>query len=125
MRQVSPAGWAGPAYPNSSTTNHSISNLLNCGQDGCLFNVTADSGEHENLAEAMPDVVASLGRRLDELSKGIWQNQEKGIDACPKNISGLCACWMAEHVYGGFMGILLNLLCRCNEFYLYTNCSCA
>lgn len=62
------------------------------------------AGEHYNLASEMPATLTALGARLDELKKGIWQNNEKGVDACPKNITGLCACWMAEHRYHGFLG---------------------
>ena len=52
----------------------------------------------------MPDKLAALDARLAELKAGFWSNKEKGINACPKNITGLCACWMAQHVYKGYMG---------------------
>ena len=108
---VSPAGWAGSAYPNSSTGEHPIDVSINCGDPGCLFNVVEDPGEHNDLAASMPDKAAALDARRTELAKGIWQNKEKGVDACPsidpatgKPITGPCACWMAANVYAGFMG---------------------
>ena len=112
-------------YPNASSPQESIQQALDCGSTGCLFNVSADEGEHHNLADSMPDLLTTLGARLDELKKGIWQNNERGVDACPSNITGLCACWMAEHVYGGFMGALFYLcpfFCFVFVFYVLLNC---
>jgi len=101
---VSPAGWAGVAYPNASTAQHSIDYKIDCGDKGCLFNISADEGEHFNLAEQYPEKVEELGARMDELKKGIWQNNEQGHDSCPPNTTGLCACWMAWNKYDGFLG---------------------
>ena len=80
---MSPAGWQGARYPNTSSANgHDPGTLLNCGvAPGCLFDVRRDPGEHDDLAQAMPDVAARLGARLDELKQDFWQNAEEGADA--------------------------------------------
>ncbi len=112
--QTGPAGWAGPVYPNASSAAHSIDVDVDCGTAGCLFNVTADPGEHNDLAASMPAAVAALGARLDELALGIWENEETGTDACPPNTTGTepCACWMAWHRYGGFLGACVRACVR-------------
>ena len=103
--KVSPAGWQGLTYPNASTATHEPDTVLDCGMGpGCVFNVAQDPGEHVDLATAHPKRAAALAARLDELRQGFWQNQEKGIDACPQHVESKCACWMAANVYDGFMG---------------------
>ena len=102
--KVAPSGWAGVVYPNASTHDRPIDVPYDCGSGGCLFNVVEDEGEHHDLAASMPDKLAALDARRQEWVKTIWQNHEKGVDACPPNTTGKCACWMAENVYAGFMG---------------------
>ena len=46
----------------------------------------------------------ALIKRLAQLSKSFWANRERGVDACPPGAPGPCACWMAKHKYGGFLG---------------------
>ncbi len=104
LSQVGPAGWAGVQYPNASTASHDICYEVDCGATGCLFDVVADPGEYNDLAAQRPDDLARLNARLDVLKQGIWANNERGVDACPANVTELCACWMASHVYGGFLG---------------------
>ena len=64
------AVWQGPVYPNASTswTNTPVE----CGAGGCLFNVFADPGEHEDLASREPGVLAEMQARLAELRRGVF-----------------------------------------------------
>lgn len=52
-----------------------------CLAKACLFNILADPTEHHDVAEAHPDVVASMTSRLFELAKGEVTVAESGI--CP------------------------------------------
>merc|ERR1712080_5183 len=71
---------------------------------GCLFDLSIDMTEHNNIAASKPDIVQQLYTRLLELRKGFWSNKEKGVNACPDNITIPCGCWMANAKYGGFFG---------------------
>jgi len=44
-----PAGWAANLFPNNTSAEGDVSFSVDCAQ-GCLFNVTADPNEHDNLA---------------------------------------------------------------------------
>jgi len=108
---ITEAGWEGPHYPNATSGDHEVTSIkMECGTPspngtgGCLFNVSVDMTEHDNIAAAHPDIVQFLYNRLQTLKKGFWENSEKGIDACPKNITIPCGCWMANAKYGGFFG---------------------
>jgi arylsulfatase B len=98
------ASWEGDYYPNSTSIAHDPYNFsLGC-DSGCLFNVSADPTEHDNLAEAMPDVVAAMSARFQYWLSTYYQNHEQGVNSCPSDITGECACWMAMNKYGGFFG---------------------
>lgn len=101
--KVKDAGWTGPVFPNSSTSA-SVNQALDCGKDGCLFDVVNDPTEQADVAAANPDVVTRLNARLAELNKGNYGNSDKGVDDCPAGTAGPCACWKAAHIYGGFFG---------------------
>ena len=105
---VSPAGWTGPAYPNASSGHGDAGAvLLNCttpGKPACLFDVVQDPEERHDIALEQPELVQTLIKRLAQLSKSFWANRERGSDACPPGAPGPCACWMAKHKYGGFLG---------------------
>ena len=105
---VSPAGWTGPAYPNASSGHGDAGAvLLNCttpGKLACLFDVVQDPEERHDIALEQPELVQTLIKRLAQLSKSFWANRERGVDACPPGTPPPCACWMAKHKYGGFLG---------------------
>jgi hypothetical protein len=44
-----PAGWSAALFPNATSHEGDVSYAVDCSA-GCLFNVTADPGEHVNLA---------------------------------------------------------------------------
>ena len=47
-----------------------------------------------------------MAARLAELRKSFYSNSDRGvdIDGCAAVPGGDCACWAAEHVWGGFLG---------------------
>ena len=45
-----------------------------------------------------------MSERLQELKKGYYTNNEKGIEKCPKDIAMSCQCWSAINIYGGYWG---------------------
>ncbi len=98
------SGWQGPVYPNSTSPANPMSKIvLNCTQ-GCLFDVDADPLEYHDLAAEQPETLARMQARFNYLKQFYYNNNELGTNSCPPNITGECACWMAENRYGGFLG---------------------
>jgi hypothetical protein len=99
------AGWDGPIYPNSSSaiSRPDFNTPLYCEQ-GCLFDVVSDPGEHNDLAAHSPEIVLKLKNRLEELKNDFYENDDLNVDSCPKGIDIPCACWMAINYYGGYFG---------------------
>merc|ERR1719230_1366115 len=65
------ARWSGPMYPKVPATG---SHNLSCSRQApCLFDVASDIREERDLAEAMPDMVASMQSRLATLMKGVFE----------------------------------------------------
>lgn len=92
---VNMAVFTGPHFPNASTpwTNNATIKVPSfaCsapGKAGCLFNVSADPTEHNDLALAMPDTVAQMLTRLRELSRSRFDPARGGGDkrACAQMI---------------------------------------
>ena len=108
-KNVSESGWTDPAYPNAHTGKHGIRNKsVNC-STGCLFNVADDPSEKQDIASSHPARLRHMQQRLVELRRGFFENDDRGIDSCPKGYNDtdkdlLCACWMAVNYYGGFFG---------------------
>ena len=98
------SGYAGAVYPNASSVQdaRSLNQWVDCGA-GCLFNISADLQERQDLAAQHPDVVAALAERLQLLASGFYTNNETGVDVCPPGTL-LCGCWAAVHVWGGAFG---------------------
>lgn len=107
--QVNRAGWTYPNYPNAHTLPDEIDNqTIDC-STGCLFNVETDPGEHEDIASLDPFRLQQMKKRLQELRKGFFENDDRGVDSCPSGYNDddkslMCACWMAVNYYGGFLG---------------------
>eukprot|EP00448_Togula_jolla_P039179 CAMPEP_0170621492 /NCGR_PEP_ID=MMETSP0224-20130122/28627_1 /TAXON_ID=285029 /ORGANISM="Togula jolla, Strain CCCM 725" /LENGTH=601 /DNA_ID=CAMNT_0010947749 /DNA_START=45 /DNA_END=1850 /DNA_ORIENTATION=- len=82
------------------------SQLIDCGSEGCLFNVHDDWTEHTEVREQHPEVAKNMARRLDQLAIGFYDNSEAPeLDSCPEGLStSQCACWMATNFYGGHLG---------------------
>jgi hypothetical protein len=72
---VSMAWWTGPTYPNASTPKGGQPQQdrnFKCslpGKLGCLFNLTADPTEHNDLIHSRPDDAMRLFKRLLQYSK--------------------------------------------------------
>ena len=101
---ISYASWGGNIYPNSSSPNHPIQGTVMDCTNGCLFNIVEDWTEHINIADENEDIVNRMANELDELKKGFYSNNEKGMDSCPPNITVECACWMAQNYWNSFFG---------------------
>jgi len=73
--------------------------------NGCLFNVVDDMTEQNNLFNATEhqDLIVSMTKTLATLREGFHTNKDKFVNDCPAGTKD-CACWMATHKYGGFMG---------------------
>ena len=65
-------------------------------ETGCLFDVYADEGEHNNLAAVKPDVYNSMLAELNEVQKGVYSPMRGTTDPA--------ACEKAMGDYGGFWG---------------------
>ena len=99
---VAYASWTGEFYPNSTSNGSLATTMLNC-TNGCLFNIIEDPTEHINIVEDNMELAQEMNDRLNELKKGYYSNDEKGISYCPKNVSD-CQCWAAINMYGGYWG---------------------
>ena len=88
------AQWMGPNYPNASTGGPSrpFEPVVDCGVDGCLYNIITDPGEHVDLARdpAHAATLAKLQARAHALDitaieaikgKG-WRGQNDRQLAC-------------------------------------------
>ena len=98
------AGWAGPVYPNStSTPSNDVSSVsMDCGE-GCLWEVRSDPSETHNLASAQPARLAAMLARLAVLNTTIHSNSDVGVSVCPAG-TGDCACWAAVHLHKNTLG---------------------
>lgn len=97
------SGFTGPVYPNASSPSSSPDIWLNCGS-GCLWDISQDFSELNDVAAQNPAVVAQLSARLAELTLGFWTNNDTGVNACPPNVTLLCGCWAAINTWGGYFG---------------------
>ena len=96
------SGYSGALYPNASSPSASPNLWVDCGA-GCLFNLSADASETDNVAAEHPGIVAAMAARLSDLSQGFYSNNDSGVDACPPGTL-LCGCWAAVHTWGGALG---------------------
>jgi hypothetical protein len=101
------AAWTGPVFPNASSPMHPPKGaVVNCGSNGCLFDVVNDMTEHVDIAKQHPDIVADMINRLTASKPSFYSNNETGV--CEHNsslpISSVCACDAARVVWGGYMG---------------------
>ena len=63
----------------------------------CLFNVLTDPTEHDNVADANPDIVKSMTARLAEIQKDIFA-PDRGKPATD------LACKASKDSWKGFVG---------------------
>uniref|UniRef100_A0A7S2TR55 Sulfatase N-terminal domain-containing protein n=1 Tax=Lotharella oceanica TaxID=641309 RepID=A0A7S2TR55_9EUKA len=94
------AGWAGPHYPNISTVEHAVADASITCEPACLFDVTSDPTEHQDVAKEHPEVVQALVARLDELKTAIVTKDMTTDPQCRE---------AAFARYGGWYGPWLEL----------------
>jgi hypothetical protein len=98
------AAWSGPTFPNASSSASPVKGVtLDCAA-GCLFDVVSDPTEHDELSASMPQKLAELMADYTTAKESFFSNNDTGTMSCPAGISMPCACWMATHKYGGFIG---------------------
>jgi len=115
-------GWQGVNSTNHTKPDHGTllgrivgrtdgeahgSRIIDCGKRGCLFNLDDDWTEHTDVRKENEKVAWNMGKRLDELAIGFYDNDDLAteLDSCPHGLSNSeCACWMATNYYGGFIG---------------------
>ena len=105
--QICYASWSGNLSPNTTSMQHPISgSIIDCNNNGCLFDVKNDFTEHNNLVNQSEyqNIVSNMNQRLNELRKTYYSNNEAGTDLCPSNTSISCSCYMAINQYQGFWG---------------------
>eukprot|EP00448_Togula_jolla_P019505 CAMPEP_0170588842 /NCGR_PEP_ID=MMETSP0224-20130122/11046_1 /TAXON_ID=285029 /ORGANISM="Togula jolla, Strain CCCM 725" /LENGTH=587 /DNA_ID=CAMNT_0010912587 /DNA_START=75 /DNA_END=1838 /DNA_ORIENTATION=+ len=124
-------GWQGPNSTNQTQPEHGTlmgviagrtdgkahGTLVDCGSEGCLFNLEEDWTEHTEVRKENPTVATKMAQRLDELVVGFYDNSDLAseLDSCPPGLSSsACACWMATNHYGGFLGPYKGVV---TEFY--------
>jgi arylsulfatase B len=67
--------WTGPRFPNATTATLPPAEevFYDCGMEkGCLFELLQDPGEHTDLADAHPDVVARLRRAIEAANATVF-----------------------------------------------------
>jgi hypothetical protein len=95
--------WAGPHSPNASASCGG-GGALACGRPdapvrgkrGCLFNVLADPGQHDDVADAHPEIVAALYARLQAVNSTAYSPDRGSFDRK--------ACAAYADTWGGFYG---------------------
>ncbi|XP_065191775.1 arylsulfatase B-like [Sycon ciliatum] len=93
------AGWTGPQYPNQTNPKGGISSNVQCGSDGCLYNIKTDPEERNNLAAGSPDILAHMQARLKA-----WESTAFNPD---RGQQWAGACEVALDKYGGYWGPFL------------------
>ena len=74
--------WQGPLFPNASSLMPPHAHVATC-EGGCLFDLTADPGEHDNLRHADPAAFETLARRLAAIGATVYQTDfTGGYDSC-------------------------------------------
>eukprot|EP00039_Didymoeca_costata_P029876 m.26828 g.26828 ORF g.26828 m.26828 type:complete len:552 (+) comp7838_c0_seq2:45-1700(+) len=77
------AGWPGPQSPNN-TIEPNYSNITQvCGrtpETGCLYDVYADPGEHNNLASSMTSVFTTMLEKADAIQKTVFSPDRGATD---------------------------------------------
>lgn len=94
--------WTGPLYPNATSADGWTNVATDCGPPSapkCLFNVLTDPTEHENLAEAHPDIVTEMASRLAELQQSVFSPM--------RGTPSPLACTASSEKWAGFVGPFL------------------
>ena len=81
-KAIKDAVWTGTVYPNTSTDYDDQSNTKADCSHGCLYNVSADMGEHTDLS-ALPEWAAvhkAMKTRAAELARTSWGPVRRSFD---------------------------------------------
>ena len=101
LGQIDQAGWPGPVYP--TTPRRDIDGTVHCGdtvEEGCMYNIMEDPGEHKNIAASYPEQFKSMMARIAQIKKTTFSpNRGKQTDL---------ACHYAEK-RGGFWGPFIDV----------------
>jgi len=87
--------WTGPQYPNASSNQSAWLDAIDCSK-GCLYNLTADPNEHNDVSSLFPSVVA-------EMTAAIYQINETAFSP-HRGLPSPIACQVALEEYHGFWG---------------------
>ena len=99
LQKVDQYTLTGPSWPNSSSSLDPLAHFKTCSRkpsSGCLFNISADPSELNNLAEELPDVFNAMLQVIDTYQNGVYSPVRGSKD--PE------ACNRAEKSYDGFWG---------------------
>lgn len=89
------SAWFGPEYPNASTNYNPEDLITNC-DPACLYNITEDPFEYNDLAAVQPTRVAAMMKRLEAVVGTAFNPHRGGEDPA--------ACAAVKERYGGFWG---------------------
>lgn len=78
--------WTGPQSPNET---EQYEDTIGC-PDGCLFNITKDPTEHEDLSQQFPEIKEAMMARHIEISETMFQTDCYG-QTVHTNIAAVCA----------------------------------
>ena len=92
---VQEAIWTGPQFPNSSSKPSDWNTEVDC-TTGCLFNLTHDPEERNDLASVRPDKVTEMVARI------AWHNDT--VFSPRRGSKDPRACKTALAEFGGFWG---------------------
>ena len=93
LGNLTAAGWQSESFPNASTGNYPTQN---CGESGCLFELTSDPNEYNDVAVAQPQVVARLHGAIAAAQKTAFDPDRGAQD--PQS------CVSAMQQWNGFWG---------------------
>ena len=93
---VDQACWTGPQSPNNTVPITKCTNVAECGESGCLYNIRDDPYEYVNLASKLPDKLKEMQTKLAAY-QATYFNPDRGTYSPD-------ACKYAIHNYGGFWG---------------------
>jgi len=91
--------WTGPQYPNASSKASEWATTADC-THGCLYDLITDPGEHLDIAQHNPQLVAQLKARIATINATVFSPHRGSVS--PQ------ACAGATQRYGGFWGPFVN-----------------
>ena len=102
---ASSASWQGVLWPNASSPERLINPVVLDCSSGCLFDVAADPGEHDNVAAEHPAELAAMRARLAAWRSTFYSNNESAVCLnASLPIEHTCACAAGAATWRGFFG---------------------